>query len=147
MAPDSAATTEPEVRGLGRPIAWVGKLIGRLFFWAPVVFAFAFLAQASLKGLKPAMAEGDRLADEAVRMQGVHEGLVSEQDELERRIEAYDDPIHQERERRLLLQRDQAPTPVDSPTPWSNQPAGGGTASGPGGGGTPAPTPGGPTVR
>ena len=46
-----------EVRGLALPIAFVGGLLGRLAFWAPVVFAFLFLAQASLKGLKPALAE------------------------------------------------------------------------------------------
>ena len=119
-----------EVRGLALPIAFVGGLLGRLAFWAPVVFAFLFLAQASLKGLKPALAEEQRLTDEEARMRAVHEGLLEEQTSLERRLEAYRDPIYLEREKRARLLRDRAPATVDSPTPYG---AGGpGSASGAG---------------
>ncbi len=139
----ASTQSESEARGLALPVALFGGLIGRLAFWAPVVFAFMFLAQASIKGLKPALAEGKRLAIEEERMEATHAALTSEQAELERRLEAYRDPIFLEREKRARLVRDQEPATVDSPTPYSNrpvEPAGGSGSS-------PAPTPGGPAVR
>ncbi|MDF1800932.1 MAG: hypothetical protein P1V81_17315 [Planctomycetota bacterium] len=114
-------------------IGMVVGLLGRLAFWAPVIFAMAFFAQVSLKGLKPAMAEQRRLAAEEARMLGVHDELKTEQDGLGRQLEAFSDPIYLERERRAQLMRDAAPEPVLSPTPFSTKQQapvdGGGTAS------------------
>jgi len=121
-------TPNAEVRGLALPIALLGGLLGRLAFWAPVIFAFLFVAQASLRGLKPAMAEEQRLAGEEERMRGVHEELVGEQQHLERLLEAYADPIYNMREIRAGRLRDEAPALVDSPTPYSTKAADGGPA-------------------
>jgi len=129
-------------------IGMVVGLLGRLAFWAPVIFAMAFFAQVSLKGLKPAMAEERRLAAEEARMQGVHSELTSEQEGLGRQLEAFSDPIYLERERRAQLARDSAPTTVLSPTPYSTLDQ---TPADPGGsGGSPSSGSsgnGGPTVR
>ncbi|MCC7011498.1 MAG: hypothetical protein IT454_02955 [Planctomycetes bacterium] len=97
---DSAREPRPSARVV------LGTVGSRAVFWAPVWVPLALLAQVSIMGLGPALAERRRL-DAAER--ALEERLERERatgSELERTLRAQQDPIYLERERRLLQSPD-----------------------------------------
>lgn len=78
----------------------------KLAYWAPVWVPMVVLAQVALGGLHPALAESRRLDREEVRMAERLDRELAESAQLERALQAQDDPIFLERERRLLRQAD-----------------------------------------
>ncbi len=79
---------------------------GKLAYWAPVWVPMVVLAQVALGGLRPALAESRRLDREEERMAERLDRELAESAQLERALQAQDDPIFLERERRLLRQAD-----------------------------------------
>jgi hypothetical protein len=114
--PESAGATMPERAGATTPPLPFdappsrreqAKEIGqRVAYWAPVWIPMVVLAQVALGGLRPALAESRRLDREEERMAERLEREHAESARLERALQAQDDPIFLERERRLLRQAD-----------------------------------------
>lgn len=90
-------------------------------YWAPVVLAMAFLVHVAHKSLKPALREKARLELREAEMQNREQRQLNEQLGLETELEALDDPIYQERVRRMERQTETVPLKVTSPVPYSEQ--------------------------
>jgi hypothetical protein len=71
--------------------------------WAPVFLALALFAQVAIAGLQPALREARRLDAEELQLLERHEELEQERQRLVQTLEAFGDPVFQERERRCLL--------------------------------------------
>jgi hypothetical protein len=99
-----------------RGLAAVFKQIA---YWAPVVLAMAFLAHVAHKSLTPALREKARLELREAEMQGREQRQLDQQQGLETELEALDDPIYQERVRRMEQQTESVPLKVTSPVPYS----------------------------
>jgi hypothetical protein len=93
----------PATPSLRARAALVGN---KLAYWAPVWVPMVVLAQVALGGLRPALAESRRIDREEVRMAERLDRELAESAQLERALQAQDDPIFLERERRLLRQAD-----------------------------------------
>lgn len=103
----------------GRLKRGVGAVLGGVAYWAPVVLALAFLLHVANKSLKPALVEKQRLEQRDADLRSRETEQLRRQQELETQLEALDDPIYQERVRRMESQTDAPPAKVDSPTPYS----------------------------
>ncbi|MBM3991671.1 MAG: hypothetical protein FJ298_11770 [Planctomycetes bacterium] len=106
--PESAVATTPQLPFDAAPSRreQAKELGNRLVYWAPVWIPMVVLAQVALGGLRPALAESRRLDREEERMAERLEREHVESARLERSLQAQDDPIFLERERRLLRQAD-----------------------------------------
>lgn len=93
-------------------------------YWAPVVLALAFLVHVAHKSLTPALREKARLELRETEMQGREQRQQVQQHSLETELEALDDPIYQERVRRMNQQTESLPLKVTSPVPYSEQAGG-----------------------
>ncbi|MCZ6599140.1 MAG: hypothetical protein O7B99_15990 [Planctomycetota bacterium] len=89
--------TRPTTRRLGDALR---RGCWRVVIWSPVWAALILFAQVALLGLRPALAERDRLARERERLvertdlrRGEHEHLLA-------RARALEDPMYRERVRR-----------------------------------------------
>lgn len=89
-------------------------LFGRLLFWAPVWIPLIVVYQLVLGGMKPTLADGERIqgADSEVRERV--EKLEAERDELETRREMLGDPIYRARVERSRLRADREPLTLDN---------------------------------
>jgi len=76
--------------------------VSALRYWSPVWVPLLLLAQGSLRGLGPSLAESARLTHAEERMLARYEGAVAKKRELGRLLRAQADPIYLERERRQL---------------------------------------------
>jgi hypothetical protein len=97
----------PDRPGLPRRLA--GSLLAGLCRWAPVAIALAFFAQLALLGLRPAIAERQRLAAAEQRLEqrlGLEE---EERGALSAFRSALEDPIYRERLRLHRLRAAAAP--------------------------------------
>lgn len=87
------------------------------FGWLPLLALFGLFAQVALLGLRPAMAERARLAEQAAVVAAREARLVAENDVHRMRLAALSDPVFQERVRRA--RRSAAfptpPRPLDLP--------------------------------
>lgn len=108
----------PDAEG-GRLKRGIGALLGGVAYWAPVVLALAFLVHVANKSLKPALVEKQRLERRDADLRARETEQLRRQEELETQLEALDDPIYQERVRRMESQTEAPPAKVDSPTPYS----------------------------
>lgn len=77
-------------------------------YWMPVWVPLILLAQLGTRGLKPAMAEEERLLGEEAELLERHEEDEAEARELSDRLDALDDPIYLERLRRERQARQRA---------------------------------------
>lgn len=103
----------------GRLKRGVGAVLGGVAYWAPVVLALGFLLHVANKSLKPALVEKQRLEQRDADLRSRETEQLRRQEQLETQLEALDDPIYQERVRRMESQTDTPPVKVDSPTPYS----------------------------
>ena len=85
-----------------RWIGGMGAALRALFGWAPVWVPLLLLWQVGTRGLRPALAESERLEAEEELVRARHERARAEFEELERRARAWEDPVYRERERRRL---------------------------------------------
>lgn len=105
-------------RKAGRGLALV---FSRASYWAPVLLALAFLVHVAQKSLKPALKEQHRLQARDAEMRAREERQLERLQALETEREALDDPIYQERIRRLESQTGETPRKVTGPVPYSTQ--------------------------
>ena len=78
------------------------KVLGGVVYWAPVWVALLLLWQVAIRGLKPALAEENRLQTEAEAVEQRHIRAQTEFQALERETQAWQDPVYRERRRRML---------------------------------------------
>jgi len=71
--------------------------------WFPVAAALGVFFQVAYLGLRPALAEEQRLIAAQAELEARHARAVALGEELEQLLRAQADPIYRERERRLLL--------------------------------------------
>jgi hypothetical protein len=92
--------THPDQEGM--PPALALRFTSALVHWAPVGIALALFAQLALLGMKPALAERERLREAGERL----ETRLAADEEEHARLSAFrralDDPVYRER---LRLQR------------------------------------------
>jgi len=84
-----------------RPRPAAAVLGARLLYWLPVFVALALFAQLALRGLRPALSEHRRLveAEQVLERRKARDLALHDQIALE--LRARQDPIYQERQRRL----------------------------------------------
>ena len=75
-----------------------------LVYWAPVWAPLVFFGQLAILGMKPALAERRRLAACEAELDARLAESLERREELGARLEALDDPIFQERLRRVALE-------------------------------------------
>jgi hypothetical protein len=78
-------------------------------YWLPVSTALAVFAQVAVLGLRPALAEERRLADATDVMVNRYQTSVDESQRLGRLLQAQQDPVMLERERRAQRVDPRAP--------------------------------------
>lgn len=84
------------------PRGWRG--VGTVFLaWLPVLAALALTAQIGIAGLRPALQEAERLERAEASQQARRERLQEETAALLAALQAQQDPIYLERERKMLL--------------------------------------------
>jgi len=71
--------------------------------WFPVAAALGVFFQVTYLGLRPALAEEQRLIAAQDELEARHARAALLGEELDRLLRAQADPIYRERERRLLL--------------------------------------------
>lgn len=93
-APPTATLTPPSV---ARHVA------ARFVFWTPVLAALALFAQIAFLGLRPAISEARRLADasDVLELRWLEDRQLYDAYELQ--LQARQDPIFRERQRRVRL--------------------------------------------
>lgn len=74
--------------------------------WLPVLAALALTAQIGIAGLRPALREAERLEREEAYLQARRARLQEETAALLAALQAQQDPVYLERERRMLLDPD-----------------------------------------
>ena len=79
----------------------IGRLLGGVLHWAPVWVPLVLLWQVGTLGLKPALAEEARLVEEGKSVEERHERTRAQFESLENEAEAWQDPVYQERRRRM----------------------------------------------
>lgn len=98
MQPDLlAAQQSPRRSGVGRGVA------SSLLAWLPALAAVSLTAQIGLIGLRPALLEAQRLEREESRLSQRRVELRDQSAELLAALQAQQDPIYLERERKRLL--------------------------------------------
>jgi len=70
------------------------------FYWLPVLVALAVFGQVALLGLRPALTEERRLADATTLLLERQTAALEESARLSRLLQAQQDPVFLERERR-----------------------------------------------
>ena len=83
---------------------------GRFLRWLPVAALLSLLAQVGIRGLRPAMAERIDLERKSHELEERFSAALREQEQLELRLRAQNDPIYIERMRRLRLKEELAGT-------------------------------------
>lgn len=106
-------------RGSQRALQGLGLCFRQAAYWAPVLLALAFLAHVANKSLTPALREQRRLEASDAQMRARELEQLERQGLLETQLEALEDPIYQERVRRLEHQTESAPAKVNRPVPFS----------------------------
>ena len=76
-------------------------VLARIGHWSPVLAALVLFAQGSCLGLRPALAEAQRLSDAEVVLTERHERVLATQAEIQQQLAARADPVYRERQRRL----------------------------------------------
>lgn len=94
------------------------RIAGFVLRWAPVWVPALLIWQITSGGLKPALAEQRRLADERPGVEERHDRTSAELERMAAERRAWEDPVFRERARRALGAAELAGRPV-----------GGGTAS------------------
>ena len=84
----------------------LGTILARVRFWAPVWVPLIVFAQIALLGLRPALAEKQRVDTAHEELVDTERVLAERAEELELELRAERDPIYRERVRRA--QRDPA---------------------------------------
>lgn len=74
--------------------------------WIPVAALLALLAQVGIRGLRPALAEGEALERKEAELEEQYSAALAEKEQLELRLRAQGDPIYIERMRRLRMKQE-----------------------------------------
>jgi hypothetical protein len=94
------------VRRLGQALRRLADRLTRpvpaAAFWAPVWIPLVLWAQFALLGLRPALAEHQRLDREEARLDPVLAEERMENEDLQATLRAWEDPVYRERWRRQL---------------------------------------------
>lgn len=98
-------------RGQGRAILRAG--VGRIVFWAPVWVPLIVVYQITLGGLKPTLAEGERVHAAEDEVQQRVDQLEAERSDLETRREMLNDPIYRARVERTKHRADRQPLTLE----------------------------------
>ena len=77
--------------------ALLWKPVPGIFFWAPVWIPLLLWTQFALLGLRPALAEGRRLAGEEARLAPAHAEALAENEDIAATLIAWQDPVYRER--------------------------------------------------
>ena len=102
-----------------------GSLVGRLFYWSPVLVCMVLFAQVAFLGLRPALAERRRLSEAEVMLEARRARDLALRDQATLGLRVRGDPIFLERQRRLrLLGGLPTPAPDSAQIPGSATPAG-----------------------
>lgn len=86
-----------------RPPSVTGRLFRSLVHWAPVWIPLGLLAQIGLLGLRPALQEARLLRKSAAVLETRRNGALDRQSYWNRLLQAQNDPMFIERERRRAL--------------------------------------------
>jgi len=97
----SASAHSPAVSA--PPRRFVRHLAARIVYWTPVFAALALFAQVAFLGLRPAISEARRLADASDVLAARWQKDQQHYDAYELQLQAREDPIFRERQRRLRL--------------------------------------------
>lgn len=75
--------------------------LARVGYWSPVIAALVLFAQVSFLGLRPALAEAQRLSDAEVVQSARHARALATNQAIRVQLAARNDPVFRERQRRL----------------------------------------------
>lgn len=102
---DMAGAQEAEIAVESAPVGArresLHAVLGRVAYWSPVLVALIVFAQVSFLGLRPALAEAGRLSEAETMLNERQAQAVQENRALARQLEARQDPVFRERQRRL----------------------------------------------